>query len=283
MRTVILVHGFWHGSWVWSPVTTHLAARGIPSVAVDVQGHGLNARAPEAARTRPFAPETFATEPSPLADVTATSAAHALLEQIRFIGGGAPCVVLAHSMHGVVATLAAQLEPDLFEHLVYVSAFAPVAGLPAAGYIATPENDGDLLRHSFTGDFAAIGALRLDTRDPSRHEHLRQALYADVEPGTARAALDLISVDGPIGVPGQPLDVTPERFGAVPHSYVTCSQDRAVRPALQRRFIREIDAISSRPTSVFELDSAHSPMLSQPAALADVIETVWLAPQVGVR
>jgi hypothetical protein len=40
---------------------------------------------------------------------------------------------------------------------------------------------------------------------------------------------------------------------------------------LQRLFIKEIDAVSSKPTAVVELDSSHSPFLSQPAALAAAI------------
>lgn len=38
-----------------------------------------------------------------------------------------------------------------------------------------------------------------------------------------------------------------------------------------RPFDTEIDAVSSAPTTVTELDSAHSPFLSQPAALAEAI------------
>jgi pimeloyl-ACP methyl ester carboxylesterase len=44
------------------------------------------------------------------------------------IGGGESCVVAAHSMGGTVATAAAEIAPELFAHLVYVTAFAPVSG-----------------------------------------------------------------------------------------------------------------------------------------------------------
>ncbi|AJC53177.1 alpha/beta fold hydrolase [Streptomyces sp. 769] len=40
MRKVVLVHGFWHGSWCWSRVVEQLAARGVTSVALDLEGHG---------------------------------------------------------------------------------------------------------------------------------------------------------------------------------------------------------------------------------------------------
>lgn len=45
-------------------------------------------------------------------------------------------------------------------------------------------------------------------------------------------------------------------------------------PALQRRFIGEIDAVSAAPTEVIEMDTAHSPFLSRPAELADVLKTI---------
>jgi len=60
MRTVILIHGFWHGSWCWSRVTEQLAADGVRSVAVDADGHGLNSRSPVSRWGRPFDPAAFA-------------------------------------------------------------------------------------------------------------------------------------------------------------------------------------------------------------------------------
>jgi hypothetical protein len=69
--------------------------------------------------------------------------------------------------------------------------------------------------------------------------------------------------------------VTRERYGAIPHSYVVCTRDNAVRPDLQRRLIREIDAVSTAPTKTFELDSSHSPFLSHPHELADAISSVF--------
>ena len=145
MRKVTLVHGFWHGSWCWSLVTDQLAGRGVQSVAVDMDGHGLKSRSPRSRWGRPFDPAAFAVEPSPVAGVTASSAAETIVGQLKVIGGGEPGVVVAHSMGGVVATAAAELAPELFAHLVYVAAFAPVRGLPAGAYIASPENEGSLI------------------------------------------------------------------------------------------------------------------------------------------
>ncbi|GLY30491.1 alpha/beta hydrolase [Kineosporia sp. NBRC 101731] len=275
MRNVILVHGLWHGSWCWSLVAEHLAARAVPSIAVDLDGHGLNCRSPKSRWARPFDATAFATEPSPVAAVTASSAAAALVAQIRRIGGGEPCVVVAHSMGGIVATLAAELEPTLFSHLVYVTAFAPVSGLPGAAYIAFPENAGETVGPLLRGDLFATGALRLDPADPELSGAVRETFYGDVEPATAQAALALITPDGPAGIAGETFTVTRERYGSVPHTYVVCTQDTAIRPDLQRRFAREIDAVSSTPTTVVEFDSSHSPFMSMPEPLSEVIAALW--------
>lgn len=41
---ILLVPGFWLGSWCWTEVALALAARGRRAVAVDLAGHGLRAR-----------------------------------------------------------------------------------------------------------------------------------------------------------------------------------------------------------------------------------------------
>ena len=271
MPAVVLVHGFWHGSWCWSLVTEQLAVHGIPSVAVDLEGHGLRGRSPASRWGRPFDPAAYATEPSGVAAVTASSAAATLVRQIRVIGGGEPCVVVAHSMGGTVATAAAELEPSLFAHLVYVAAFAPVAGRAAAEYSTAPENKGEMYSSLLTADPAVVGAARIDTGDADRHAAIRETFYGDVDQATAEAAISLLEPDGPVGIPAEAFPVTAGRYGTIPHSYVVCTKDNALPVALQRRFVDEIDAVSATPTAVTELDSSHSPFLSRPAALSAVI------------
>jgi pimeloyl-ACP methyl ester carboxylesterase len=271
MHNVILVHGAWHGSWCWSLVTEQLAGRGISSVAVDLDGHGLKSRSPASRWGRPFDRAHFATERAGGPAITVTSAASTLAGQIKTIGGGAPCVVVAHSMAGIIAGAAAELAPELFARLVYVSAYAPVAGQPGEAYFYAPEATGSLVPSLLAADPAAAGALRIDTGDEARHAAIRETFYSDVDPITAEAATSLLSPDASTGISGENFTVTTGRYGAVPHTYVVCTRDNANPVALQRRFIAEIDAVSTAPTAVVELDSSHSPMLSQPAALAAII------------
>ncbi|MDX3319738.1 alpha/beta fold hydrolase [Streptomyces sp. ME03-5684b] len=275
---VVLVHGSWHGSWCWSPVVEQLAARGVPSVAVDLEGHGLRNPAPRTYGARPFDRTAFEAEPSPVAQVTASSAAADLMDRIRMIGGGRPCLLVAHSLGGVVVTAVSELDPELVGGLVYVAAYAPVSGTPARDYNSRSEMSGSHVPPLVVGDPARAGALRVDPRDPDRRAEIKEAFYNDLDDRTADAAIGLLSPDAPVRILSETLTVTEHRYGSIPHAYVVCTLDNAIPPAMQRHFIKEIDAVSVAPTTVTELEASHSPFLSQPGALAEAIAAAAVHP-----
>jgi len=179
-------------------------------------------------------------------------------------------------MGGAVATAAAEAVPELFAGLVYVCAYAPVSGLPAAAYARSPENAGEMTHELVAADPTTIGGACVDTGDVTRHGLIRETFYNDLDADTATAAICLLSTDGPAGLAGTAFEVTKARYGAIPHAYVITKRDNVVRNTLQHRFVKEIDAVSARPTVVTELDSSHSPFLSQPAALAEFIASLEL-------
>jgi pimeloyl-ACP methyl ester carboxylesterase len=271
---LLFVHGYWHGSWCWSDVIAHVAAAGHPALAVDLAGHGLRARRPACLTTRPFDSAALATEVSPVADVDLDQAADLLVSQIRQLGHGAPVTVVAHSMAGTVLTRAAQQHPELIAHAVYLTAFMPASDIPAVVYIQSPENAGDLIGPSLQADPAAIGALRLDlaSDDAAYRQRLRDAFFGDVDPVVADAAIGLLTPDAPVGIALGTTSLTREGWGSVPRTYVTCAQDMAIRPALQQKFIADADtAFPDNTTSVVALDASHSPFLSMPGRVADII------------
>ena len=270
---VLLLHGYWHGAWCWSEVLGRLTAAGTRALAVDMAGHGLRARRPAAPTARPFDPAALAAEPSPaIADLD--EAAALFVAQARALGGGAPVTAVAHSMGGNVLTRAVQDAPGLFAHAVYVTAFMPASGVPAAAYIFAPENEGDLVQVAMVADPAAIGGLRLDTAslDPSYHQLLRDAFFGDIPADVADAAIALLTPDAPAGIAGGATTLTADGWGSVPRTYVVCSRDRALQPAMQRRFIELADAaFPGNPTTVHTLESSHSPFLSMPGELAGIL------------
>lgn len=270
---VLLLHGYWHGAWCWSEVLALLTAGGVRALAVDMAGHGLRARRPAAPTARPFDPAALATEASP-ADASLDEAAALFIAQARALGGGAPVTAVAHSMGGNVLTRAVQEAPGLFAHAVYVTAFMPASGVPAGAYIFGPENEGDLVGVAQVADPTVIGGLRLDTAspDPAYRQLLRDAFYGDVDTAVADAAIGLLTPDAPAGIAAGATALTADGWGGVPRTYVVCTQDRALQPAMQRKFIELADAaFPGNPTTVHTLDSAHSPFLSMPGELADII------------
>ena len=269
---IVLVHGSWHGSWCWSAVEPLLARAGRSPFAVDVEGHGLDPELPASALARPFDAAAFATERSPHADVTLASATARLVAQIEAVGR--PVVLVGHSLMGQLVTAAAQAAPQLVERLVYICAFMPGSDVPAAAYVQSPENEGELLGPLVVADPLEVGAVRLDVRSPDAayRAGLREALYADVPAAEADGVIRLLSTDLPLGIPGGATEVTAEAWGSIPRTYVRCAADFAIRPALQSRFIAEADAsFPEQPTNVVELDASHSPFLSQPGRVAHAI------------
>jgi hypothetical protein len=66
--------------------------------------------------------------------------------------------------------------------------------------------------------------------------------------------------------------LTAAAWGSIPRTYVRCSAERAILPALQTRFVAEADAaFSANPTRVVDLETSHSTFLSQPDRVASAI------------
>jgi hypothetical protein len=87
----------------------------------------------------------------------------------------------------------------------------------------------------------------------------------------AESALSLLCSDAALGL-DRAVDATPARFGAIARTWVLCTEDRIVTPALQRRLVAELDVFSTGArTRVVELSSSHSPFLSRPRELAGLI------------
>lgn len=271
---IVLVHGYWHGSWCWTPLIAELTERGRQAIAFDMAGHGLNAVWPKSFTSRPFDQAAFSTELSPMAGVTLDDAGDLLVSQVRKVFKGSKVVLVGHSMAGTVITNAVQKAPELFERVVYLTAFMPVVGLPAAAYIQDPANEGEMVGPSLVADPTVVAALRFDTQspDPAYHQALRDTFYHDVDPVIADAAINFICCDAPIQIAGGVTECTAEAWGSVPRTYIMCTEDRAIKPNLQRKFIEDADAkFPANKTDVMELASAHSPFLNMPERLADYL------------
>ena len=89
---------------------------------------------------------------------------------------------------------------------------------------------------------------------------MKEAFFGDVSDEQADAAINLLQPDYPV-VNG-PIMTTAQRWGSIPRSYILTEQDKGVLPALQRRFIREVDeALPASKTDVRPINTSHSPFL----------------------
>jgi pimeloyl-ACP methyl ester carboxylesterase len=271
---LVLLHGYYHGAWCWTDVVVELAAGGRAAVPVDMAGHGLKARRPRSATARPFDEAALATETSPIGAIDLDAAATLLIEQIVKIGRGAPTTVVAHSMGGAVLTHAAEMAPELMAHLVYLTAYMPASDTPCLAYVSLPEAAASVFMPLVCGDPMVTGAMRIDPQsaDPARRERLVQAFYSDVERDAAEAAIALLGCDAPTPTATQATTLTAKGWGAIARTYVMCTRDQTIPLALQRLFIRQADdAFPDNPTKVESLEAAHSPFLSMPGRVAEVL------------
>lgn len=275
----VLVHGAWHGAWTYERIVPLLAAKGHLAIARDLPAHGLNARFPASYFSRPLNPAAFGTEPSPVAGTTLddyTNSIIATIDQVRALGHE-KVVLVAHSMGGVAATAVAERVPEKIAKLVYLTAFMPKSGVPGISYIKAPENTGELVGPLVMADPAKVGALRMDQRstDAAYRANGKEAFYADITQAEYESIANLLTSDVPVAPFATPIATTAARWGALPKHYIKCLQDRAILPALQQRFINEANAfVPGNPVQVHQLNSSHSPFMSQPQALADLLAQI---------
>ncbi len=171
------------------------------------------------------------------------------------LAGEDDVVLVGHSLAGQTVPLVAARRP--VSRIVYLCAVVPIPGrsfneqagiepdmfLPGyqAGLIADDEGrsswvDEDIARHTFFAD--------CDERDA--HAAFERLRPQSMSPYDVRC----------------PLDQLPD----APRTYVVCTEDRIVNPDWSRRVARErLDA------ELVELPGSHSPFISRPAALAEVL------------
>ncbi|MFB9831045.1 alpha/beta fold hydrolase [Actinoallomurus acaciae] len=276
-KTFVLVHGGAHGAWAFERLASLLVQEGHHVVARDLPGHGLGARFPHSYTTRPLNPQEFATEPSPVAHLTLRDYRDQVTDTIRRLAERMPhrhIIVLGHSMAGLVLNQVGEAVPELIGRLVYLSAWMTANGTSFSDYMDAPEFSTGLIPSILLADPAVTGTLRMDFRsgDPEYRARVKATFAADADDHDWEAVTNLLTPDTPIGPLAEKVTVTPARWGRIPRTYITCTDDRAVPPAAQQRFIDEADKYTpDNPTDVRTLPTSHSPFVSQPEKLAEIL------------
>jgi pimeloyl-ACP methyl ester carboxylesterase len=165
-------------------------------------------------------------------------------------------VLVGHSLAGLTIPLVAAR--GRVSRLVYLCALVPI---PARSFLEQLASEEEMLNRAY---LAGMSEPDGDGRRGWADEGLaRDFLFADCDEPATQAALGRLrpQAQAPYVAPC-PLDA----FPAIPATYVVCSEDRLVNPDWSRRVARE-----RLNADLVELPGSHSPFLSRPAELAEVL------------
>ena len=164
-------------------------------------------------------------------------------------------VVVGHSMSGAVIPLVAEARP--VSGLVFLAAFIP-----------SPGTSLDALRSA-----EPIETYRLTTREFEElgdgvwmlgENSARELFYHDLDDEASASAYRRLRPQS-YGLFGEPSPLA--GWPDVPSSYILCREDRCLDPAWSRTAARD-----RLGTTALEIDGGHSPFLTRPAELAQLLE-----------
>ena len=232
-RTVLLVHGAWHGAWAWDRVLPRLASAGVEGVAIDLPGHG--------------------DDDAPFGDLhDDASWVRRQLDRLEN-----QVILVGHSYGGAVITEAG--DHPAVDHLVYVAAFALDVGESCVS--AATDSAANEISHEGRPDLgsgiiaAPDDSIVLDPLVAAR------CLYNQCDEQTVAWALERLGPQPMVTLQQGPTGVA---WRNRPSTYVVCNDDMAVHPDLQRIMAR-------RCGSVVEWATDHSPFLGRPDLMAGLL------------
>jgi pimeloyl-ACP methyl ester carboxylesterase len=230
----VLVHGAFVGSWIWEPLAERLDELGHAADAPDLPGSG--------------------DDPTPADEVTLDAYARRICELLD--ARDEPSVLVANSMGGIVISEAAARRPEKVRRLIYVAAFLPRDGQSLVDLTRLPEGADDLVQATVivSGD-PPVGTLPESTCQASNEDCSPEVMQWAVRRTGSQALAPL----------AQPVSLGRE-FERIPHTFVICTRDRIIPPALQRLMVRD-----RRVMDVVELDAGHHPQLSRIEELAGIL------------
>lgn len=237
----VLVHGGFHAAWCWDRTIDALSALGHEGIAVDLPGHGA-----------------LVDQESTLANRRA-----AILAVLQ-----AGDVLVGHSGGGFDITLAADAAPGLVRHMVYLAAALPREGRTYPEAMAMRDDD-----HELNADFDAdvgemLSYLDFDedgTMTFADFDGAHKYFYHDCDEQTARWAFRRLGPERFGDTTVTPVSVPQFWAADLPRSFIVCEQDRSMPRWLADTVARRLGV------QQLAIDSSHSPFLSRPRELAELL------------
>lgn len=230
---IVVIHGAWYDSTAWYKVVPLLQAQGHAVVTPDMPGYGKNLR--------------------PHAEINFDTYVDEVVRAVNSLPGRV--VLVGHSLGGMFISQAAERIPDKIASLAYVCAFMLRNG--ESRISVAPQDPGSVaLKYRIPAGEGLISFTR---------EGFIESFYNDCSPQDIEYLLARVRPQ-PVAPLRTPLRLTVENYGRIPRYYVKCLLDRGITPAFQDKMIA---ATPVRRT--FGLQAGHSPFMSMPGELADVL------------
>lgn len=229
----LLIHGSWHGAWCWYKVAPLLEAEGHSVTVAELPGRGQHSAIPALVG---------------LSDMV-NSVMRQLPPDIRF-------TTLAHSRYGILASALAERFPERVERTIYLAAYMLRSGERAADQFR--DDVGSKLR-------PGVHINRTRLWDGLKPNVYREALYHDC-PVEDWMLGRLMMCHEPVRPALNRLRLTQGRYETVPRAYIRLTDDRAVTPAAQDRFLArtEVDRVE-------DIAASHSAYFSMPDVLCKTV------------
>jgi len=161
-----------------------------------------------------------------------------------------PVVLIGHSYGGMVISRAASGRDDV-AHLVYLCAVQVGEDVD----LATAMTTSDELMSAIVAD--DDGAMRVDPAVAPA------VFYHDCDDDLSATAVSHLRGMG-FGVVQESDDPPPAAWKQIESTYVVCTDDQTIAPESQRK-------MATNAQHVVEWDTSHSPMLSRPELVADLL------------
>ncbi|WP_342088760.1 alpha/beta fold hydrolase [Dyadobacter sp. OTU695] len=231
-QTYVLVHGAWQAPYVWDDVRAKLISAGNKVIVVELPGHGS-----DQTPTHQLSLDVYRDK------------------VIEAMGSGSDKVILVgHSMGGMVVTHVAEKVPSRIRKLVYIGAFVPVSGQA----LIEIQDPGSQLGPALV---QSADQLTLDVKK----ERLADLFIPDGSQDVKDKVIANYRAEPAIPFTNKVL-LSPGAFGSVDKAYIKTLQDIVISPALQDQMLK-----AAGIKSVYEVNTGHSPFLSQPNAVADLL------------